>query len=177
MNISAEGMRTLLLILCGSLNLIGFLGLFLVFFPGLTVAWVGQLIWVISVGFNGAHQPWQHGLTIGIFVLNTVIMLVGSLLDNILGATRAHGKGIPWWEIGLSLVAITVGGILFTPLGGLILALAILFLTEYFRAGEDWNKAWEGIKAMASGYGIAAILRLVLCLVMILLWVGMVIWL
>ncbi len=82
----------LILALSGILNLVGLVGLLLVFFPGLTVAWVGQLIWFIFVGFNKSHGGWQFGLTIAIFVINTIIMLVGSVVDNILGATETAKK-------------------------------------------------------------------------------------
>jgi len=165
----------LILAISGILNLVGLVGLLLVFFPGLTVAWVGQLIWVIFVGFNKGHEGWQFGLTIAIFVINTLIMIVGSLLDNILGASGTRKKGVPWWEIFLTMVIMVVGGILLTPLGGLGVALGTLFLVEYARLEKDKAKAWESTKALAFGYGSAAIIRFFLCMIMIGLWVVMVV--
>jgi len=87
MTISPTWLYYLVLVISGLLNLVGLVGLLLVFFPGLTVVWIGQLIWVIFVGFNKSHEGWQFGLTIAIFVFNTLIMIIGSLLDNILGAS------------------------------------------------------------------------------------------
>lgn len=165
----------LILAISGILNLVGLVGLLLVFFPGLTVAWVGQLIWVIFVGFNKGHEGWQFGLTIAIFVINTLIMIVGSLLDNILGASGTRKKGVPWWEIFLTMVIMVVGGISLTPLGGLGVALGTLFLVEYARLEKDKAKAWESTKALAFGYGSAAIIRFFLCMIMIGLWVVMVV--
>ncbi len=159
------------------LNLIGFFGLFLVFFPGLTVAWVGQLIWAVYVGFNSDGEPWQFGLTIGIFVFNTIIMLVGSFLDNLLMAGKARQQGAPWWEVVLSILGMIIGGIILTPIGGLLIALAIIFLLEYFRNDQDKQKAWESTKSMAIGAGTAAALRLLLCALMIGLWAVVMIWL
>lgn len=167
----------LVLIICAIINLIGLFGLVLVFFPGLTVAWVGQLIWVLFVGFNKSHGNWQFGLTILIFVVNTLLMIVGSLIDNVLGAKKTRALGVAWWELALTFLAMFVGGLLFTPLGGLALALVTLFLLEYYRLGKDKNKAWDATKALAFGYGSAAIIRFVICLVMIALWIIMVLFL
>ncbi|MDD2522581.1 MAG: DUF456 domain-containing protein [Anaerolineaceae bacterium] len=167
----------LVLAISAILNLVGLVGLLLVFFPGLTVAWVGQLIWVIFVGFNKSHEGWQFGLTIAIFVVNTIIMIIGTLLDNILGAAGTRKKGVPWWEIFLVMVIMVVGGIFLTPIGGLAISLGTLFLIEYYRLEKDSQKAWESTKALAFGYGTAAIIRFFLCLLMIGLWVFMVVFL
>ena len=77
------------------LNLSGLISLFLVFFPGLTIVWLGQLVWAIYSGFNHSHQPWQFGLTVGIFMINTVIMIVGGLIDNVLMARNTLARKIP----------------------------------------------------------------------------------
>ena len=175
MTISPTWLYYLVLVISGLLNLVGLVGLLLVFFPGLTVAWIGQLIWVIFVGFNKSHEGWQFGLTIAIFVFNTLIMIIGSLLDNILGASGTRKRGVPWWEILVTMVVMIVGGILLTPLGGLALSLGTLFLIEYNRLEKDKKKAWESTKALAFGYGSAAIARFFLCVVMIGLWVFMVV--
>ena len=79
---SPDWIRILLLIFSGILNAVGFFGLFLVFFPGLTVSWVGHLIWVLYVGFNRGHSSLQFGLTIGLFVINTLLMLIGSITER-----------------------------------------------------------------------------------------------
>ena len=160
----------LILALSGILNLVGLVGLLLVFFPGLTVAWLGQLIWFIFVGFNKSQGGWQFGLTIAIFVFNTIIMLVGSVLDNILGATESEKKGVPWWEIGVVMLIMVIGGIFLTPIGGLAASMAVLYLIEYKRLEENRSAAWESTKALAFGYGKAAIFRFILCLIMIMLW-------
>ena len=160
----------LILALSGILNLVGLVGLLLVFFPGLTVAWLGQLIWFIFVGFNKSQGGWQFGLTIAIFVFNTIIMLVGSVLDNILGATESEKKGVPWWEIGVVMLIMVIGGIFLTPIGGLAASMAVLYLIEYKRLEENRSVVWESTKALAFGYGKAAIFRFILCLIMIMLW-------
>ena len=166
----APWLHWLILALSGILNFVGLVGLLLVFFPGLTVAWLGQLIWFIFVGFNKSHGGWQFGLTIAIFVINTIIMLVGSIVDNILGATETEKKGVPWWEIGLVTLIMVVGGTVLTPIGGMAASLGVLYVIELKRLNNDSKTAWESTKTLAFGYGKAAVLRFILCQIMIILW-------
>jgi len=167
---SADWVRILLIAICGILNAVGFFGLFLVFFPGLAVSWVGHLIWVIYVGFNRGHSPLQFGLTIALFVVNTLLMLIGSITDNILGAKKTRDEGVPWWEILVSWLGMLIGGIFLTPIGGIGIALGLLYILEYHRLNMDREKAWKATKALAFGYGAAAVIRLIMGFVMVCLW-------
>lgn len=172
-----EWIRILMVAISGILNAVGFFGLFLVFFPGLTVSWVGHLIWVIYVGFNRGHSSTQFGLTIAFFVVNTLLMLVGSITDNLLGAKKTRDAGVPWWEILVSLLGMLIGGIFLTPIGGIALALGLLYILEYRRLDQDREKAWHATKALAFGYGLAAVIRLIMGFVMVCLWLATVIFL
>ena len=174
---SPDWIRILLLVLSGMLNAVGFFGLFLVFFPGLTISWLGHLVWVIYVGFNQGHSQAQFGLTIAFFVVNTLLMLVGSLLDNLLGAKKTRDAGVPWWEILVSFLGMLIGGIFLTPIGGIAVALGLLYILEYRRLNNDREKAWAATKALAFGYGLAAGIRLVIGFVMVCLWLVTVIFL
>lgn len=167
----------LVLILSGLIQLVGLIGLLLVFFPGLTIVWIGQLVWAIYTGFNQSHEPWQFYLTISLFVISTIIMIIGSFLDNVLMAGKARESGAPWWEIGLSWGAMMIGGILLTPLGGLAAALGTLFLAEYNRLEKNSKKAFESTRSMALGWGWSTIIRFLLAMVMILIWIVVLVWL
>jgi len=167
---SPDWIQILMIALSAILNAVGFFGLFLVFFPGLTVSWLGHLIWVIYVGFNRGHTPLQFGLTIAFFVINTLLMLVGSLTDNLLGANKSRKAGVPWSEIIVSWLGMLIGGIFLTPIGGIGVALALLYILEYRRLNNDREKAWQATKALAFGYGLAAIIRLVMGFLMVCLW-------
>ena len=167
---SPDWIRILLLVLSGMLNAVGFFGLFLVFFPGFTISWLGHLVWVIYVGFNQGHSQTQFWLTIALFVINTLLMLVGSLLDNLLGAKKTRDAGVPWWEILVSFLGMLIGGIFLTPIGGIAVALGLLYILEYRRLNNDREKAWAATKALAFGYGLAAGIRLVMGFVMVCLW-------
>ncbi|HNZ15890.1 MAG: DUF456 domain-containing protein [Anaerolineaceae bacterium] len=174
---SFDWLRILLIAISGILNAVGFFGLFLVFFPGLVISWLGHLVWVIYVGFNHGHSRLQFGVTIALFVINTLLMLVGSIIDNLLGAQKTRAAGVPWWEIFVSWLGMFIGGIVLTPIGGIGIALALLYLLEFRRLENDREKAWQATKALAFGYGLAAFLRLVMGFVMVALWLVTVIFL
>ena len=70
-----------------------------------------------------------------------------------------------------------IGGIVLTPIGGIGIALALLYLLEFRRLENDREKAWQATKALAFGYGLAAVLRLVMGFVMVALWLVTVIFL
>lgn len=148
--------------------LIGFFGLFLVFFPGLTVIWVSISLWGVATSFNYNVGPWTFTLTIATYAVITMLMLLGNVLDNIFMAGGARAKGASWWSIALSWVAMMVGGIFFTPLGGLGLALLALFIGELVRI-KDYRAAFSSTSSMALGCGWAVASRLLVAVIMIVL--------
>lgn len=150
--------------------LIGFFGLFLVFFPGLTVIWLSALLWGIATSFNYESGPWTFTLTIATFLVITMLMLLGNVLDNILMAGGARIKGASWWSIILSWLAMILAGIFLTPLVGLAAALLVLFIAEAVRI-KDYREAFQSTSNMALGCGWAVIARLTIAIIMILLFV------
>ena len=151
-------------------QLTGFFGLLLVFFPGLTVIWIGQLAWAISTGFNRDHEPWQFALTITIFVINTLLMIGGSLIDNVFMAGGAARKGAKWWVLVITWVVMIVVSIFATPLGGLAAALLTLFIIEWIRI-KDHKLAFRSTGAMVTGMGWSVLVRLAVAILMMGLWV------
>ena len=149
---------------------IGFFGLFLVFFPGLTVIWGSILLWGISTVFNYKVGPWTFTLTIATFLVITMLMLLGNVLDNIFMAGGARSKGASWWAIALSWVAMIAVSIFLTPLAGLGAVLLILFLAELIRI-RDYRSAIRSTSSMAMGCGWAVFARLLIALIMILMFV------
>ncbi len=150
--------------------LIGFFGLFLVFFPGLTVIWVSILLWGIATSFNYNTGPWTFTLTVATFVVITMMMIFGNVLDNILMAGSARTKGASWWSIAFSWIAMMVGGIFLSPIGGLGLALLALFLGELLRI-KDYRAAFRSTSSMALGCGWAVGARLLIAAIMIAMFV------
>ncbi len=155
-----EGLHWGLIALSLGLQLTGFFGLLLVFFPGLTVMWFGQLIWAIYTQLNLSEAAPVRGWTIAIFVFNTLLMFIGGLIDNVIMVGKTRREGVPWWGIGLSWMAMIGVGLLATPLGGLLAGFLTIFLVQFFRMGQDWHKAYSALKAMVLSSMQATLFRL-----------------
>lgn len=141
--------------------LVGLFGLAIPILPGLVIIWVAALVYWIVTGFT---------LTSGILLaVITVLMVAGSLVDNVIMGATARQKGASWLAIGVALVLALVGSLALPPFGGIIAALIGLFGVEYYRL-KDWRKAMDSTKSMAVGCGWAALIRFSMGMVMILLW-------
>jgi len=77
----------------------------------------------------------------------------------------------------VSFLGMLIGGIFLTPIGGIALALGLLYILEYRRLNHDREGAWAATKALAFGYGLAAGIRLLMGFVMVCLWLITVIFL
>ncbi len=142
--------------------LIGLFGLLVPFFPGIVVIWLATLGYgILAQGFN----------TLGIilFVLITLLMVVGSLVDNLLMGAGARKGGASWLSLGAAVVAGLAGTLLWPPAGGLIAAPAAVLLVEYLRV-KDWKKAFIAMRGMAAGWLLSIAVRFVIGLVMMGLW-------
>ncbi len=148
-------------ILVGLTMLAGWLGLLIVVVPGLVIIWSAALVYGLAVGFN----------TVGwvLFAIMTVLMIAGSVIDNILIGASAKQKGASWWSIAAALVGAIIGTIVLPPLGGLLFAMIALFILEYLRV-KDLRKALTTTGSMAVGCGWAVVARLGIGAVMIGLW-------
>jgi uncharacterized protein YqgC (DUF456 family) len=67
------------------------------------------------------------------------------------------------------MIAGVVGAIIWTPIGGLLVAPLALLLAEYYRQRE-WRKALESTRGWLVGLGWAFILRFLTGMAMIGLW-------
>ena len=141
--------------------LVGLVGLIIPVFPGLVVIWLAALVFGLVTGFE----------TLGtvLFVLITLLMLVGAVIDNILMAALARQGGASWVSIILGMVAGLAGTILFPPIGGLLAAPAVILLLEY-RRRRDWGKSWQATRGLVLGWGLSFLIRFGIGLLMIALW-------
>jgi uncharacterized protein len=147
--------------------LFGLFSLLIPILPGLVIMWVPVLVYGLVTGFN---------LTSGIlFGLITLLMIAGSLIDNVIMGARARVQGASWVAIGVSLIAGVAGSIVFPPFGGLIAALLGLFAVEMLRL-KDLKRAMESTKSMAIGCGWAAVVRFGMGVIMLILWGAWVLW-
>ncbi|HEY4693491.1 MAG TPA: DUF456 domain-containing protein [Bellilinea sp.] len=145
----------------GGVMLTGLAMLLLPILPGLWVMWIAALVYALGTGF---------GTTAIIFmVIITILTVTGGLMDNILMGAKARVSGASWLAIGVALLGAVIGSILLPPLGGLLLAVAGIFLVEYLRI-KDWRKALESTKGLALGCGWGVIARFGFGVLVLLVW-------
>jgi uncharacterized protein len=130
--------------------IVGLLGLIVPVFPGLTVMWLGTLVYALIQSAAGKMTGWDWFL----FALITVLMIVGNVVDNIIIARKMRDKYVPWSSILLAFAASIVASLFLTPLVGLIAAPVGLFLAEMGRL-KNRDAAIESTKAYMIGWGWA----------------------
>lgn len=133
----------------------------LVFLPGLVIIWAAALGYGLAAGFG----------TLGwiLFALITLLMLVGLVIGEVMAARRTHQAGVPWWVVLVALVAAIAGNFALPILGGILAAVAALFLIEWIRR-RDWRKALLSMQGLLIGWGWGFVIRFIMGLVMIGLW-------
>jgi uncharacterized protein YqgC (DUF456 family) len=141
--------------------LIGLVGTVVPLFPGVFVIWLAALGYGIVMGFT----------TLGIvmFVLITLLMATGTLIDNVLMGVGARKGGAAWSSLIIALVAGVAGTLLWPPIGGLIAAPGSVYLAEYVRH-RDWKKALSATGGLAAGWGLSFLARFGIGVMMIILW-------
>jgi uncharacterized protein YqgC (DUF456 family) len=140
---------------------VGLFGMVIPIFPGVVIIWAAVLVHGLATGFAT--------LEILVLVIITILMIAGTLVDNILMGGKARQAGASWISIGGALLAGLVGTFVFPPLGGIIAAPTLLYLLEYNRV-RDSNEAWGITKGLLTGWGLAFVARFLIGLVMILIW-------
>ena len=131
--------------------------------PGLVIIWVSALGYGLAAGFG--VLGWV------MFALITVLMLAGTILDNIMMGTQAHKSGAPWWVVLVAMLSAIIGSFVIPiPIvGGILAALLVLFLIEWIRL-KDAKKALTSMRGMLIGCGWAFVIRFIIGLIMIGLW-------
>jgi uncharacterized protein YqgC (DUF456 family) len=131
--------------------------------PGLVIIWASALGYGIAAGFG--VLGWF------MFALITVLMLAGSILDNVLMGAQAHKQGAPWWVVLIAMASAVLGGFVIPiPIvGGILAALVVLYLIEWIRL-KDARKALVSMRGMLVGCGWAFVFRFIIGLIMIGLW-------
>jgi hypothetical protein len=150
--------------------LVGLLGLLIPVFPALVVMWLATFIYALIENSIG-RMTWIHWT---LFALITLLMLVGSVIDNIIIARKMRGQSIPWSSIGLAFLAGILASIFLTPLVGMAASPLSLFGLEYIRL-RDRKLAFTSAKTymVAWGWSFAAVFGIgVLMIVLWLLWVS-----
>jgi uncharacterized protein len=146
--------------------LVGLFGLIMPVFPGLTVMWLGTLVYALIQNAAGNMTGGKWFL----FGLITVLMIIGNIADNLIIARKMRDKYIPWSSILWAFAAGIVASLFFTPLIGLIAAPAGLFLAEMSRL-KNREAAIDSTRAYMIGWGWAFGVRFLIGLMMTGFWV------
>lgn len=141
--------------------IIGTAGLIVPVFPGLVVNWAAILIYGVLSGFG--VKGWI------IFVLVTILMIFGNVIDNILMGRKARESGASWLSIGTGYVASLVVSFFFAPIAGLAAAPIGVFLVEFIRR-RKWREALKVSWSLMLGWGWSIGIRITIGVVMIGLW-------
>jgi uncharacterized protein len=150
-----------LLFLLASIMLFGLVGLLTPIIPGLIIIWLAVLVYAFTAGLT-----WVSGL---IFAGITLLMIAGTVTDEIMMGTNARKSGASWWSIAVATIAGLVGSAVLPPLGGLLFALVGRFIVEFIRL-RNWRAALTSTGGMAVGCGMSFFIRFGIGLVMIALW-------
>lgn len=145
--------------------IVGLLGLVIPIFPGLVIMWLGTLVYAFLQSAAGNMTSWKWV----IFGIITLLMITGSIADNIIIARKMRDKYVPWSSILFAFGASLVASLFFTPLIGLAAAPVGLYLAESRRLKNN-EAAIEATKAYMIGWGWAFGARFVIGLVMIAFW-------
>ncbi len=157
--------QSLLQALTLGIMLIGLFGLLIPVFPGLLIIWLASCLYALLENAAG-HMQWFDWVLFGCI---TVLMVIGSIVDNIIIARKMRGKAIPWTSIALAFLSGLVASMFFTPIIGILASPLGLFGAEFLRlrhAGSAFSSARSYM--VAWGWSFAAIFGI--GLVMILLW-------
>lgn len=156
-----EWLNTSIIFLTQLILLVGLFGLIVPIFPGLVIMWLATLVYGIITGFRT--------LGIVLFIIITLLMIAGSIADNLMMGAGARKGGASWLAVGVAILAGVVGTIIWPPIGGLIAAPLGIFLLELVRYRE-FKKAWSAFLGLATGWGLSFFVRFGIGVMMILLW-------
>jgi hypothetical protein len=134
--------------------LTGLLGLLVPVFPGLLVMWLATLVYALAENTSG-RMAWIDWALLGLI---SVLMVFGSIIDNIIIARKMRGRLIPWSSILLAYLGGIVASALFTPLVGLAASPLALFAVESRRL-HDRRLGFASARAymIAWGWSFAAV--------------------
>ncbi|MFN2282089.1 MAG: DUF456 family protein [Anaerolineales bacterium] len=141
---------------------VGLIGMIIPIYPGVVIIWAAALIQGVVTGF-ATQEIW-------VLVVITILMIAGTLVDNVLMGGKARQAGASWTSIAGALLAGLAGTFAFPPLGGIIAAPTLLFLLEYARL-RDSQAAWGVTKGLLTGWGLSFIARFLIGLAMIIVFV------
>jgi uncharacterized protein YqgC (DUF456 family) len=145
--------------------LVGLVGLVIPIFPGIVVIWLSALMYAVIAALAGRMTVWDWLL----FALITILMVIGSLVDNIIIAKKLRETGTPWKSIGIGYAVGLVSSLFLTPFAALVITPLALYSAEYWRL-RNARLAFESVKGWLIGFGWTFLVLIAIGTLMISLW-------
>lgn len=145
--------------------LVGLVGLLIPIFPGILVIWISALFYAVIEAIIGRMGLWDWVL----FCLITILMIIGSFIDNIIIAKKLRETGTPWKSIFFAYAAGLISSLLLTPIAAIFATPLALFAAEYIRL-KNIRSAFSSIKGWLIGFGWTVFALQAIGLVMIGFW-------
>lgn len=136
-------------------------GLILPIFPGLVFNWLAILFYGVVSGFG--IKGWI------IFIIVTILMIVGNTIDNIMMGRKARESGASWFSIGTGYVVSLAVSFVLSPIAGLVSAPLGVLLAEFIRR-RKWRESLIVAWSLMVGWGWSIAIRITIGIVMIGLW-------
>jgi len=130
----------------------------------------GVVIWLLALLFGIITPTGFDGIGAFYFTIISLLMVGSVAADNIAMGGKAKKAGASWFNLMLTLIALIVGSLLTTAIGGIFIGAGVLFLLEFIR-NKDSKKAWEITKSMLIGFGWSSVIRMLIVFIQISLWV------
>ncbi|MBI1794071.1 MAG: DUF456 domain-containing protein [Chloroflexi bacterium] len=145
--------------------IVGLLGLIVPVFPGLIIMWLAALFYALIENSLG-RMAWIDWT---LFALITLLMLGGSVIDNIIIANKMRGHSIPWSSIGLSYLAGILASLFLTPVVGIFASPLALFGAEYLRL-RNRKQAFDSARTYMIAWGWSFLTVFGVGVLMIIFW-------
>jgi len=145
--------------------LIGWAGLLVPVFPGLVVMWLATLVYAV-LQHTAGRMGWFDWV---LFALISLLMVAGSIVDNIIIASKMRGRAVPWRSILLAFLAGLIASAFFTPFVGIAASPLALYAAESARL-RDRRLGFESARAYMIAWGWAFTAVFGIGALMILLW-------
>lgn len=158
-------MGTWQLVAVGLLMLLGLVGVLIPAVPGSAVVWSGVLWWSLTD---------KSGLAWWVLMGSTTVLLINQALKGLLPARRMREAGIPWRTLYIGGAASIAGFFLVPVVGGVIGFVGGIYGAERVRLGSHGN-AWASTRTAMRAIGLAVLIELFACLLVVGAWMGSVI--
>jgi uncharacterized protein YqgC (DUF456 family) len=146
------------------LFLICLFGLVIPIFPGLQLMWGGMLIrLILEVVFLKGQFNWV------LFTIITILMVIGTVVDNVILTIKLRKAGTPWFSILGSYLVGFISGVFLTPLIALITTPLALLMFETIRLKEI-KTAMVSVREWLFSVGWIFVIRFGIGILMISAW-------